>query len=126
MPRLVTAAVALHAVFALILFSVTALGSDSLQLLMALLFSAFACLGLVVPSVMVLALEPLGAIAGLASALGGTLQMVTGGVMIVIVGQFFNGTAVPMVTAIALCAISALCVCLATLGRHARAPQAAE
>ena len=126
MPRLVTAAVALHTVFALILLGVTALGADSLPLLMALLFCAFACLGLVVPSVMVLALEPLGPIAGLASALGGTLQMVTGGVMIVIVSQFFNGTAAPMVVTIALCAIGALCVCLATLGRHARAPLAAE
>ena len=126
MPRLVTAAVALHATFAVILFAVTALGADSLPLLMALLFCTFACLGLVVPTVMVLALEPLGAIAGLASALGGTLQMVTGGLMIVLVGQFFNGTAQPMVTAIALCALGGLCVCLATLGRHAMAPQAAE
>ena len=121
MPRLITAAVALHTVFALILLTVTLLGADSLPLLMALLFCAFAWLGLVVPTVMVLALEPLGPIAGLASALGGTLQMVTGGVMIVIVSQFYDGTATPMVVTIALCAVSGLCVCLATLGRHARA-----
>ena len=126
MPRLVTSAVAAHTVFALALAAVTGLGADSLYLLMALLFCAFACLGLVVPSVMVLALEPLGPIAGLASALGGTLQMVTGGVMIVIVSQFFNGTQLPMVVTIALCAVGSLCVCLATLGPEARAPQAAE
>ena len=126
MPRLVTGAVALHTLFAMILLVVTLLGSDSLPVLMALLFCAFACLGLVVPTVMVLALEPLGPIAGLASALGGTLQMVTGGLMIVLVSQFFNGTATPMVVTIALCAAGALCVCLATLGRQARAPMAAE
>ena len=126
MPRLVTSAVAVHTIFALILAVVTLLGSDSLVVLMALLFCAFACLGLVVPSVMVLALEPLGPIAGLASALGGTLQMVTGGAMIVIVSQFFNGTATPMVVTIALCAVGSLCVCVATLGRQARAPMAAE
>ena len=74
-------------------------GVDSLAVLVALLFVAFACLGLVIPTTMVLALEDHGPIAGMASALGGTLQMVTGGIMIVIVSQFFDGTAFPMVTA---------------------------
>ena len=92
---------------------------DSLAVLVALLFVAFACLGLVIPTTMVLALEDHGPIAGMASALGGTLQMVTGGIMIVIVSQFFDGTAFPMVTAIALCAIGALALSVATLHRRA-------
>ena len=54
--------------------------STASPLLMALLFCAFACLGLVIPSTMVLSLEDHGPIAGMASALGGTLQMVAGGV----------------------------------------------
>ena len=57
-----------------------------------LLFCAFACLGLVVPTTMVLALEEHGPIAGMASALGGTLQMVTGAVVIVVASLFFDGT----------------------------------
>ena len=40
---------------------------------------------------------------GLASSLGGTLQMVCGGVMIAIASQFFDGTTTPMVFAIAIC-----------------------
>jgi DHA1 family bicyclomycin/chloramphenicol resistance-like MFS transporter len=126
MGRVVTAAVSLHAVFALILFGVTAIGIDSLAVLIALLFVAFACLGLVIPATMVLALEDHGPIAGMASALGGTLQMVTGGIMIVIVSRFFDGTAVPMVTTIALCAVGALALSLATLRQRAPAAQAAE
>ena len=50
---------------------------------MLLLFCAFANLGLVVPTTAVLSLEDHGPIAGMASALGGTLQMVTGAVVIV-------------------------------------------
>ncbi|MGH7004393.1 MAG: multidrug effflux MFS transporter [Alphaproteobacteria bacterium] len=126
MARVVTIAVLLHAVFALILFGVTAAGVDSLAVLIALLFLAFACQGLVIPATMVLALDDHGPIAGMASALGGTLQMVTGGITIVIVSLFFDGTAFPMVTAIALCAVGALALCTVTLRRREAASQPAE
>jgi DHA1 family bicyclomycin/chloramphenicol resistance-like MFS transporter len=126
MARVVTAAVSLHTAFALLLFALTALGVDSLAVLIALIFVAFAFLGLVIPSTMVLALEEHGPIAGMASALGGTLQMVTGGLMIVIVSQFFDGTAFPMVTAIALCALGALALCVVSSRRPLPEPQAAE
>ncbi len=92
MPRVVLGAVALHALFAVVLLVVTLLGVDSLAVLIALLFLSFAFLGLVIPSTMVLALENHGPIAGMASALGGTLQMVAGGIMIAVVSQFFDGT----------------------------------
>jgi DHA1 family bicyclomycin/chloramphenicol resistance-like MFS transporter len=126
MARVVTAAVSSYAAFALILLALTAAGIDNLAVLIALLFAAFACLGLVIPSTMVLALEEHGPIAGMASALGGTLQMVTGGVMIVVVSAFFDGTARPMVTTIALCSVGALALSAVTLRRHEIAPQAAE
>jgi len=125
MARVVTVAVLLYTAVALALFAVTALGSDSLALLMALLFAAFTCLGPVIPSTMVLALEEHGVIAGLASALGGTLQMVTGGIVIVVVSLFFDGTPRPMVATILLCAAVALALSLATLRRRGLAPQPA-
>jgi DHA1 family bicyclomycin/chloramphenicol resistance-like MFS transporter len=65
---------------------------------------------------MVMALDPHGEIAGLASSLSGTLQTVTGGVMVVIAGLFFDGTAVTMIGAIAFCATLALMITLRTLG----------
>lgn len=77
---------------------------------------ANACLGVVVPTVMVVALDDHGENAGLAASLGGTLQMVTGGLVVVLAGPFFDGTAVPMIGAIAACALAAGALTLATLG----------
>ena len=115
LPRVIATAVTFYLVFALILLGVTLAGVNSLAVLMGLLFCAFACLGLVVPSAMVLSLEEHGPIAGMASALGGTLQMLTGAGMIVIVSLFFNGTPLPMVTAIAFCACVAFALSRLTL-----------
>lgn len=126
MARVVTVATFLHAAFAVILLALTVMGLTGLPVLIGLLFCAFACLGLVIPSVMVLALDDHGPIAGMASALGGTLQMLTGGIMIVLVSLFFDGTALPMVTTIALCATGALILCWVTLRHREIAPQPAE
>ncbi|MBO0345487.1 multidrug effflux MFS transporter [Roseibium limicola] len=82
-------------------------GFDQLPVVMACLFLGNACLGLVIPTCMVLALERHGKIAGLASSLGGTLQMVTGGLMIVAVSPFFDGSVTPMVAAIFTCSLAA-------------------
>ena len=126
MARVVSTAVSAYALFAVALFVITLAGVDSLLVLMVMLFLAFAWLGLVIPATMVLALDDHGPIAGMASALGGTLQMVTGGLMIVIVSIFYDGTSLPMVTMIALCAIGALVLARLTLRRRSVAPQPAE
>ncbi len=126
MARMVVTAVSLYAAFMSILFAVTAAGVDNLAVLMALLFVGFASMGVVIPSTMVLALDDHGPIAGMASALGGTLQMVTGGIMIVVVSQLFNGTPMPMVAVMTLCALGALVLSLITLRGRKFAPQPAE
>jgi DHA1 family bicyclomycin/chloramphenicol resistance-like MFS transporter len=64
---------------------------------------------------MVLSLEDHGRIAGIASALGGTLQMVAGAIMTGIAGLFFDGTSRPMVATIAAAAVGALVLSLVTL-----------
>ncbi len=115
MMRVVTTATLGYATFTVILFAVTLAGADNLAVLMVLLFCAFAFLGLVIPTTMVLALEEHGPIAGMASALGGTLQMVAGAVAIVIVSFFFDGTTMPMVTAIAACGVGAFVLARLTL-----------
>ena len=56
-----------------------------------------------------------GEIAGSASALMGTLQMVIASVVMGIVGAFTDGTALPMVVAFAACAVAALAITLVTL-----------
>lgn len=92
-----------------------------LWLMMAGLFVANACLGLVIPTVMVLALDDQGDIAGLASSLGGTLQMLTGGLMAAAAGPFLDGTPVPMLGAIALCGVAAFGLTLLVPRRQAAA-----
>ena len=91
-----------------------------------MLFCSFAFLGLVIPTTMVLALDEHGPIAGMASALGGTLQMLTGAAMIVVVSAFFDGTALPMVSTIAACSLGAALLAHLTLSRRRLAPQPAE
>ena len=99
---------------------VVAMGGGTLYVIIAGLALGNACLGLVIPTTMVMALDEHGDIAGLASSLGGTLQMLVGGVMMVLSAQFFNGTALPMVAAIALCALAALGLSIWIMGRVGR------
>lgn len=124
--RVVKAAALFYTLFALILFAVTAAGVDDLAVLIVLLFMSFAFLGLVIPSTMVLALDDHGPIAGIASALAGTLQMLTGGLVIAVGSLFADDTVLPMVTMIALCACGALGFSLVTLRGRDMAPQLAE
>ena len=104
---MVLTAVACYTAMSVLLFATTAAGVTGLAVLITLLFLAFAGLGLVIPATMVLALEDHGPIAGMASALAGTLQMLTGAAIIFVVSVFFDGTALPMVATIALCALVA-------------------
>ncbi len=107
MERVVLRAVIGFAAMTAALFLVTLAGFGSLPVIIAMLFLANSFLGLVIPTSMVLALDPHPDIAGLASSLGGTLQMLAGGVMIILAGPFFDGTALPMVATIALCGLIA-------------------
>ncbi len=115
MGRMVLSAASAYAACALLLLALTLAGFDSLILLMSLLFVSNGFLGLVIPSTMVLSMERHGAIAGIAAALGGTLQMVMGGVMIAFASLFFDGTSLPMVGTIALLAVGALAASVGTL-----------
>ena len=74
-----------------------------LWVLMAALFLSFACLGVVMPTTMVLALDPHPDLAGLASSLGGAIQMLTAAAIGSIAGLFFDGTPGPMLAGIAVC-----------------------
>ncbi|MFZ2824996.1 multidrug effflux MFS transporter [Hydrogenophaga sp.] len=90
-------------------------GGDRLVVLVVLYFVASAFMGLVIPTVSVLALEAHGAIAGTASALMGTLQMLCGAVAMGIVGLFANGRPLPMVVGMASGALTALALTWITL-----------
>lgn len=93
------------------------LGLDQLPVVMLGLFIGNAFLGLVMPTAVVMSLDPHPDIAGLASSLGGTFQMLTGGAMIALVGPFMDNTSATMVPAIALCALLAWVAAAASLPR---------
>lgn len=102
-PRVMALASAGFAAITLALFALALAGGVGLVVCIGGLFLANACLGLIIPTTMVMALDDHGDIAGLASSLGGTLQMLAGGLMIVAAGPFFDGTVTPMLGAIAVC-----------------------
>ncbi len=91
-----------------LLFGLALAGFASLFVTMAGLFVANMFLGVVLPTSQVLALEDQGEHAGLASSLGGTMQMVAAGLLVALAGPFLDGTVVPMLGTIALCGVIAL------------------
>ncbi|TRW96800.1 multidrug effflux MFS transporter [Paracoccus sp. M683] len=107
MERVISLAITGFAGISLALVALVWLGVDALPVVIAGLFLANACLGLVLPTAMVMSLDPHPDIAGLASSLGGTLQMLTGGIMIALTGPFMQNSAATMVAAIALCGVLA-------------------
>ena len=109
-----------------LLLALTLAGVDRLEVLVALLFVAYGCLGLVAPTVPVLALDRHGAIAGTASALIGTVQMVCGALVMSLVsalGGHAHG-ALPMVAGVAGCALLAGLVGRPALSSAAATPGA--
>lgn len=95
---------------------VHALGADHIGLLIGFYFAASACFALVVPNTAVLALDRHGPIAGTASALLGTLQMLTGALCMGLASLFTDGSPLRMITATFLCACVALAIVLGSLG----------
>ncbi len=105
----------------------TLAGVDNIFFLIAALFVSAAGMGLVVPSVAVLALEHHGLRAGSASALLGTIQLTTAAAVIGIVGLVQDGSVLRMVVMIAGCGTIAFLFGLVTLNRAPQpVPAAAE
>lgn len=118
--RLVKFAVVGYAAMMTLLLAINLAGVDRLDVMIGVLFVGYGFLGLVVPTTAVLALEEHGAIAGTASALMGTLQFVTGAIVMALTGLFVDGSARPMVAGIAGSAIVALVLARLTLGHAQR------
>jgi MFS transporter, DHA1 family, multidrug resistance protein len=101
---MVKVAVTAYAIVMAIALLLQLTGVESLAVMLSLLFVGYGALGLVVPAAMVLSMEEHGAIAGTASALGGTLQFVCGIIVMGLLSPFANGAPVPMLVGIAAAA----------------------
>ena len=122
--RVVRVAIIGYTVVMVVLFAIMATGVDSLAVLASLLFVGYGFLGLVIPTVSVLAMEEHGEIAGTASALMGTLHFAAGIVAMAVSGLFFDGTPLPMVASITACALIAFALAQVTLGSRREAASA--
>ena len=109
-----------------LLFLLALAGMATLVPTVLLLGLGNAGLGLIIPTTMVMALDAQGEKAGLASSLGGTLQMLTGAVLAGAVGPFLNGTPLPMLAGIAVAAAITLVLTLIAMKGHAAEERASE
>jgi DHA1 family bicyclomycin/chloramphenicol resistance-like MFS transporter len=117
--RLIPVSVGICASASTILLLLTLAGLASLPVAMLLIYATFAGLAFVGAPGTVLALDPYGDKAGVASALMGTLQFGISALGAGLVGLLFDGTAVPLMAMMSGCALLALLLCWPTFRRSA-------
>ena len=127
--RIVKAAAMAAGVVMLLLLAYYVAGGDNMLVLMAMYFISSAFMGMVIPTSSVLALEEHGAIAGTASALLGTLQMLVGALGMGVFGLFSNGKPLTMVIGMTVGAMLGVALTWMTLGKvgaHGSVPPSAQ
>lgn len=85
-------------------------GYEEFYLYTALLAAAMMLLGLIAANFSALAMEPVGHIAGTASAAYGFVTGVVGGVIGAVIGQLYNGTGLPLIAGQAVMGAIALAI----------------
>jgi DHA1 family bicyclomycin/chloramphenicol resistance-like MFS transporter len=127
-PRIGTKAVVkactlVYALAAVLLLASELAGLGNIWTVCGLLFVLVTALGGIMPSCNILTMESHGAISGTAAALMGALGFGAGALSSFAIGLFDNGTALPMISVIALFAILSAIVALSTFGEQ-KIPQA--
>jgi DHA1 family bicyclomycin/chloramphenicol resistance-like MFS transporter len=105
--QILTTALAITASSGLLLLTITLLGIGGFAGMLVVLFVCIASTGLVGPNATAAAMAPFATRAGSAAALLGATQFVLGAGTGALIGLFHNGTALPMVGVVALCACGA-------------------
>ncbi|MFT3987697.1 multidrug effflux MFS transporter [Aestuariivirga sp.] len=98
---------AVYAAAALLLLVIQIAGAGGVIPTSVLLFLMVSSLGGIMPTCSVLSVEGHGAISGVAAALMGALGFGAGALTSFLLGAFENGTATPMITITAICAVAA-------------------
>ncbi|MCB9992334.1 MAG: multidrug effflux MFS transporter [Hyphomicrobiaceae bacterium] len=104
-----------YAAFMLALLAIFLAGLGNIWIMIIMLVLANIFMGFIMPSSMVLSLEEHGHIAGAAASLGGTLQMVLGTITMAVGSAVYNGTPLPMLIIMAICASGTLVLALLTV-----------
>ncbi len=94
--------------------AIAALGYETLPIFVIILASTMFLFGFIGPSFNAMAMEPLGHIAGTASSVLGFVTTLGGAVLGYIIGQFFDGTVLPLALGFAAFGLAALVIVLIT------------
>lgn len=116
--RILYVAFACNVIFSILLTLTIITGVGGFLFQSLLLFLCISPTGLIFPNLMALALEPFATAAGSASALMGTVQYALGALAGVFVGLFHNGTSLPMILTMTVCALAGSLAFLAALTRE--------
>ncbi len=105
---------------------IAALGWERLWTFVALQAATMAFFSLSVSNFGAMAMEPIGAVAGIGASLQGFVQAFGGALVGAAIGRLFNGTTVPLAAGALACGVATLvCVLLAEKGRLFRTQHAA-
>jgi DHA1 family bicyclomycin/chloramphenicol resistance-like MFS transporter len=116
--RLSHAALSLYAVMALILLALAASGPVPFWLFITIIAIMMPLFGWVSANFNSIAMEPLGAVAGTASAVLGFTQTAGGGIIGAWIGQAFDGTILPLAAGFAV--LSAIALIFVLIGEKGR------
>ncbi|MDN3720308.1 hypothetical protein QW131_16535 [Roseibium salinum] len=118
MRRLSHVAALVYTLLGLVIFVQSSLGYENFWLFLGLATLIMTSFGFMGANFNAMAMEPLGAIAGTASSVIGTISTLGGAILGYVMGQFFDGTTQPLglaYTVYGLCAIG--CILFAEGGR---------
>ncbi|HYI49371.1 MAG TPA: multidrug effflux MFS transporter [Allosphingosinicella sp.] len=124
--RLLLTALTAFTIMALLHLAIVLAYGETLWVFVVLQALTTACFGLVGANSGALAMEPVGHIAGTASALQGLITTVGGALIGLVIGQLFDGTTVPLIAGFVVCGVLALLVALWANPRPKAAPDEAD
>jgi DHA1 family bicyclomycin/chloramphenicol resistance-like MFS transporter len=124
--RLLLTALTAFTAMALLHLAIVLAYGETLWVFVVLQALTTACFGLVGANSGALAMEPVGHIAGTASALQGLITTVGGALIGLLVGQLFDGTTLPLIAGFVVCGVLALAVALWANPKPKAAPDDAD
>lgn len=97
---------------------VAALGFEQLWSFVLLQAITMSCIGFMVANFGAMAMEAMGEVAGVAAAVQGSISTIGGALAAALIGDYFNGTTLPLAVGTMLCGFATLaCVLFAERGR---------
>jgi len=119
-------ALAALTIMSLVHFGIVLVFGETLWIFVLLQALTLACFGLVGANAGALAMEPVGHIAGTASALQGLIGTTGGALIGLVIGQMFDGTTLPLVAGFAICGAFALLAAIWANPAEMAAPAGAD